>query len=223
MKKPLIASGRPTRKTPRKPARRRKAQPRRSTTRPSTRAPVQPAATACPPEVLDKVVLLLTRGMPQATVEATCTRPVHPGMPGQPRGLGIAPALLAAVLAEAKLRILGAARWDRTEQAGMSITRLNDLYSRCLVEADTATALATQREINKLLGLYNADPADGPDGARDADALREQVAAATAYLQPLGLGHEDTPLSELARLAVVRIVELEARNATLPPEASGAP
>jgi len=154
---------------------------------------------------MEAVVLLLIREPRQTQVAKACT------LSKFNKGLGISKADLPIVLAEARSMILSAAKRDRKAQAGMSISRLNDLYSRCLREGDLPTALAVQKDMNRLDDLYNADPATDDDVAGDADELRDQTKAALAYLLPLKLADADRPLSEHARLAVGRVVELESQ------------
>jgi hypothetical protein len=66
---------------------------------------------------------------------------------------------------------------------------------------DTKTALAAQREINRLQDLGAAAHLAGQAGA-DAAELDE----ARRHLAPLALAPPDTPLPELCRLAVLRIL-----------------
>jgi hypothetical protein len=118
-------------------------------------------------------------------------------------------AAAASAIAEARLRILIAARWQRDEQLGTALVRLNDIYRRALSAQDAKTALAVQKELNRLLDLYRpaAKPPPAAPGDRPSSpAAVDEMAAARAHLAPLGLGNESTPLAELCRLAVLRIL-----------------
>ena len=96
--------------------------------------------------------------------------------------LDVDPSLVKDVLAEARKRLTLAAEYNRDELLGTALTRLNDLYSRCIrAGADgngpnLAKALDVQREINRLVGLYRQTsllPGQGADGGGEAsDELR---------------------------------------------------
>ena len=98
---------------------------------------------------------------------------------------------------------------------GTALTRLNDLYGRCIrAGADgngpnLAKALDVQREINRLAGLYRGTGPLAPDtsGTVESEAGAE-LAAIGEYLLPLALADETYPLREHARLAVMRIQKL---------------
>lgn len=146
---------------------------------------------------LDKVVLLMVSGMSQADLDNACvTR------------LGIEPHEVEAVTTEARRRLTRAADYNRDEQLGTAITRMNDIYARAIRAADIKTALTAQREINKLMNLYR-EASDSP-GAEDtedhvADELRIELAAIRDHLLPLALAAETYPLREHARIAADQI------------------
>jgi hypothetical protein len=148
---------------------------------------------------LDKIVLLLVSGLARSAVEEAVGK------------LGLTGDAASSALAEARMRIQVAARWDRDDQLGTALVRLNDIYRRALAVQDAKTALGVQKELNRLLDLYRTPAAppqkeivDRPSPEASASA---EVAAARAHLAPLGLGNEKTPLAELCRLAVLRIIE----------------
>ena len=141
-------------------------------------------------DVLDKIVLLMVSGLQQGAVEEAAHK------------LGLTDGEVPAAIAEAKLAIAIAARYDRNEQMGAALIRLNDLYRRALAIQDTKTALAAQRELNKLMELYRPSPASEERAAE----LAAEIAAARRHLAPMGLGSDETPLAELCRRAVLRIL-----------------
>lgn len=141
-------------------------------------------------DVLDKIVLLVVSGLPRSAIQEATAK------------LGLAEPDIPAAIAEARIRIAVAAQWDRNEQLGAAMIRLNDLYRRALAIQDTKTALASQKELNKLLELYRT-----PTDLGRSNELADQIAAARRHLAPLRLGNDSTPLAELCRLAVLRIVE----------------
>jgi len=142
---------------------------------------------------LDKVVLLMVSGMSQADLANACVA-----------RLGIEPHEVAAVTAEARRRLTRAADYNRDEQLGTAITRMNDIYARAIRAGDIKTALTAQREINKLMDLYReASGGYGADEAEDnaIDEVRNELAAIRDHLLPLGLAAENYPLREHARIA----------------------
>lgn len=140
------------------------------------------------------MILLLVSGIAPADLRSACTEK-----------LGVDADDVDAVIAEARQRITVAADYDRDEEVGKAVTRLNDLYARALRSQDVRTSLAAQRELNRLLGLYQPPPESQDEGddtsARELAAVREHVA-------PLGLGKSNASTVELVRLAVAEILRL---------------
>jgi hypothetical protein len=82
-----------------------------------------------------------------------------------------------------------------------AIEKLNSLLAQAEADSDTKAALAVQKELNKLHGLYQPQ-ADTDDDDGDSAVL----AAIREHLEPLELGPPETPVEELARLAALRIL-----------------
>lgn len=95
-------------------------------------------------EVIDKIVLLLVSGLARSSIEEAAHK------------LGLDGESAASAIAEARTRIQIAAHWEPEEQMGTALVRLNDIYRRALAVQDAKTALAVQRELNRLLDLYRA-------------------------------------------------------------------
>jgi hypothetical protein len=98
-----------------------------------------------PQETLDKLVLLIVSLADRTKVAAAAIEK-----------LDIKPAEVHVAISEAYERIRAAAKWTAEESLGEAIVRLNDLYERSLRVQDCKTALATQRELNKLRNTYAA-------------------------------------------------------------------
>jgi hypothetical protein len=96
-------------------------------------------------DTLDKLILLIVSLADRAKVAAAGIEK-----------LGISPSEVHVAISEAYERIRQAARWSADEEVGTAIVRLNDLYERSLRVQDCKTALATQRELNKLRNVYAA-------------------------------------------------------------------
>jgi hypothetical protein len=150
---------------------------------------------------IERVLLWMVSGLSGADLETACVAKLE-----------VDPTQVKAVIAEARKRLTLAAEYNRDELLGTALTRLNDLYSRCIrAGGDTgpnlAKALDVQREINRLTGLYRPPGVAAVDASGDA---AEELAAVGEYLLPLGLTSEAYPLREHARLAVQRLGELTA-------------
>jgi len=154
---------------------------------------------------IDRVLLWMVSGLAGADLETACVAK-----------LDVDPSQVKAVIAEARKRLTLAAEYNRDELLGTALTRLNDLYSRCIraggdgIGPNLAKALDVQREINRLTGLYRQPSLAAMDSGGEA---AEELEAVGEYLLPLALTSESYPLREHARLAAQRISELEAATA----------
>ena len=153
--------------------------------------------------VIERVLLWMVSGLAGADLESACIAK-----------LDVDPANVKAVIGEARKRLTLAAEYNRDELLGTALTRLNDLYSRCIragadgAGPNLAKALDVQRELNRLTGLYRQPSLAGLDDGSSETA--EELAAVGEYLLPLALTSESYPMREHARLAAQRIAELEA-------------
>jgi hypothetical protein len=114
----------------------------------------KPPPEAIPGETLDKIILLVVSLQSKGAVKAACIEK-----------LGISPDQADAAIETARGKIRDAIDVDRQERTGEAIVRLNDLYERSLRVQDCKTALAAQKELNRLCGLHakgKTAPADAP-------------------------------------------------------------
>lgn len=156
-----------------------------------------PKPPSPPPRDLGPVLLLLVTMQSAAKVRAVCVEKLE-----------IPDAEVDGVLADARRRLTVAADFHRDEEVGRALVRLGDLYERSLRVQDVKTALAAQKELNKLLDLYaGAPPAGGEDYHAGGQAAAD-LAAVRQHLAPLGLGGDDDSTVELARLAVEKLIHL---------------
>ena len=108
-----------------------------------------------------------------------------------------------ALIGEAVLKVRLASEWERDEQAGLMMIRLNEIYAEARGGGLLKEALAAQKELNRVLGLHkSAGATEGGQGGAEAQG---ELDAARGYLEPLALAPEGTPVSELARLAVAKL------------------
>ncbi len=144
---------------------------------------------------MDKIVLLMVSGISKVDLGNACVTK-----------LGLKPNEVADAIALARRRLTLAADYNRDEQIGTAITRMNDIYGRAIRAGDIKTAVTAQREINKLMDLYR-EAAGGTGGASGSesdgsaiDEVRNELAAIRDHLLPLGLADESYPLREHARI-----------------------
>jgi len=148
-------------------------------------------------EALDKAVLMLVSGVKADAAEAALVEK-----------LGLAPPDAKAVLVEARNAITVAADYNRAEEIGTAYLRLNDLYTRAIKTQDVKAALAAQRELNKLLSLYEKPAIELPTAGEVPDTpaqVDHELDAIRSHLEPLGLAPPGYPLRERARIAAERI------------------
>jgi len=147
---------------------------------------------------VERVVLWMVSGLAGDDLENACIAK-----------LNVEPTKVKRLIRTARKRLTLAAEYNRDELLGTAMTRLNDLYGRCIRQQDESKALAVQREINRLTGLYGQ--AGSGDGG-ETDEAAEEVEAVAEQLHGLDLASLAYPLREHARLAVQRIRELEAQT-----------
>ena len=151
-------------------------------------------------EVLDAIVLLIVSGTSENNIASICVE-----------RFGIKGELAQKKITEAKTQITVAADFNRQDEVGTAYIRLNDLYTRSLNGDDVKTALASQKELNKLLSLYEPEHGSvlalgvGEDGLGELDVV-------ASHLLPLALASAEYPISEHARIAASFIRKMDRKN-----------
>jgi len=152
------------------------------------------------PAILPKIAFMLVSGLSEESILATATEK-----------LGASKRAARRALREARARLIIAANYDRDEALGAAIARLSDCYAKSMAISDIKTAVQTQRELNRLLRLY--EPRFSLDDLDPAASTPDpELAAVRQHLEPLGLGQGNEPAAELARLAAVEIIRLRSRS-----------
>ena len=139
--------------------------------------------------IRDRAILLLINGMSTDAVESWC---LQQGQPADQARITVA---------EARKRITVAAEFTRDEQLGKAVMRLENIYSKATADNDTRTALQAQRELNRLLSLYDGrqdSASEEQEPGSDAARVLEMIAG---YLLPLHLAEPTYPVQEHARIA----------------------
>ncbi len=135
-----------------------------------------------------KIVLLLTAGLG-----------VEQAVAAVERNHGLDPSAARQAVDAARKLLTLAADYARDEQLGKAVMRLEDLFAKSMLARDIKTALAAQRELDRLLNLYGDAAADA-DGGSDDGAARE-LALIEGYVRPLGLCAASYPVAEHVRVA----------------------
>ena len=147
------------------------------------------------PDHLDQAVLMLVSGRSAQSAESQCMARF---------GMTLADAKAAVV--EARQVITLAADYNRDEQFGLAVKRLNDLYCKSMDDEEYLAALAAQKEINRMMGLYDKASSGSGVVAEDPSAS-SALQRVRDHLLPLGLASEAYPVDEHARLAALAIME----------------
>ena len=151
--------------------------------------------------VIESVLLWMVSGLSGAALEAACVSK-----------LDVDPTAVKAVIADARNRLTLAADYNRDELLGTALTRLNDLYSRCIRSGadgpNLAKALDVQREINRLVGLYRLTSPLGQGDQGGGGEAADELRAIGEHLLPLNLADGSLPLREHARLAAQKLREI---------------
>ena len=159
------------------------------------------------PAVADKVILLMIAGLRHQAVVDACREKLQ-----------IPPERIEEAIDTARRRITRAAEYDRDEVLGEAINRLDDLYQRALRVQDVKTALAAQREKDRLLlGAVAPSPdppaepgdADGDPARADGMEHAELAALVRAIEEALDLLDLDASDADLTDADVIRLAGLE--------------
>ena len=166
---------------------------RKKAAKPRARKPSKPDLAE---EIISKAVLLLISLRDEADVRAACSAE-----------LGADAATIGHLVAEAKRRIVLAAKFDRAEELGKAAQRSDQLYEMAVSTNDYTAGNSIERDRRRLLDLYPR--LTGPTANTDSQATTEaelELERILGYLAPLNLAAEGTPGAELVRLAVERII-----------------
>ena len=143
---------------------------------------------------IDQIVALLASGItPAVAAEAARSK------------MGVADDQADDAVEVARQKIMAAAETNREGEAGMAYVRLHALYKAAITGKDLKTALAAQRELNKLLSLYPGAGDDEPVPVDDTGDPAATLQAIADHLLPLGLAPSDYPIVEHARIAAATI------------------
>jgi hypothetical protein len=114
-------------------------------------------------------------------------------------GWNVTPRQVDTYIAKATALIANEAEYVRPKEFGKAISRLNDLYQKCLKVQDYQRAIAAQRELNALLSLYEP-PAERT--LRILGVEEKQLAQLITALSNRGIKASDVFNAMLAELAV---------------------
>lgn len=109
----------------------------------------------------------------------------------------------ASLVKEAQKRIALAADHDLKEELGRARIQLDELFDSALCSGDLKTALATRKELSKILHLYEGSAAS----ALDTDLQTATEALVREHLEGLEITEKGLPLEELARGVALYFIE----------------
>jgi hypothetical protein len=169
----------------------------------TAKKPRKPAEFRLPAGLLERAIILLCSGDGEA---------VAAGRLREDWNLGEADARTALELAQAA--IVRAAAFDRDKEVGRAYYRLVHLYHSADKADETRVALACQRELNALLGLYaSSSGVGGALGSMQGEGMSGRLETAIrGYLLPLGLAGENVSLVEHVRIAAAKLLDLQAER-----------
>ena len=144
--------------------------------------------------LIEQTALLIVSGLPAAE------------LPAAVQELGASKRRIRNIIDAARKKIVQAASVDRVTAIGKAIVRLEDLYARALKASDLRTALASEKELNRLLDLKR-QPSKKVAGNDELEAIAR-------HLLPLKLADAEHPLREHARLAAELIRKCQNSNDT---------
>lgn len=93
---------------------------------------------------VDKVFDMLMNGLPRARILQFASE----------KGWDVTDRTVDSYIRAARKLFAQAALTQKQEQIGIAISRLNNLYEKCMMIQDYKAALAVQKEMNTLLGLH---------------------------------------------------------------------
>ena len=109
----------------------------------------------------------------------------------------------ASLVKEAQKRIALAADHDLKEELGRARIQLDELFDSALLNGDLKTALATRKELSKILHLYEGSAAS----ALDTDLQTATEALVREHLEGLEVTEKGLPLEELARNIALYVIQ----------------
>lgn len=155
--------------------------------------------------IIEKVVLLIVSGLSKAEIKQVCEEKFE-----------INSEDIEDLINKAQVKIIETADFNKEKEIGTAVTRLNHIYAKAITSGDIKTALQTQRELDKLHGLYKEEGRDGDSLDAMATTLlaEDELKAISDHLLPLELAPESYPLREHARIASERIREAQSFEET---------
>ena len=137
---------------------------------------------------LDQLVLLLISGTSLEKLKGYCVA-----------NFSMTEEEAVAAADQARRRISLAADFTKNEQLGMSINRLESIFSKATAAKDIKTALQAQRELNRLMGLYVSDKTQSTGAGNEE--LERKLELIESYILPLQLTDITYPIEEHVRIA----------------------
>jgi hypothetical protein len=148
-------------------------------------------------EKIETLILLLCKIPQLSKVRRACSE------------LGFDENELDIAIAEARRQLTIAADYHRDEEIGKSIIRYEDIYHQAYKDKSYKLALSAEKARVALLGLASAEKLEVTEtsAATEFSETQSELIEIRNHLEPLELAPVGASLSELARLAALKITE----------------
>lgn len=122
---------------------------------------------------------------------------------------GFKPAEITRAIKEADRYISEAGAPDIAAEAGLLLTRNEQLYKKAFQAGKAEAAAQLQRDRLAILTRLQTQSAEGEAQSADAELLTEQIETARQYLESIEGTRKGLPIEDLAREVLTRFIEME--------------
>lgn len=122
---------------------------------------------------------------------------------------GFKPAEINRAIKEADRYISEAGAPDIAAEAGLLLTRNEQLYKKAFQAGKAEAAAQLQRDRLAILTRLQTQSAEGEAQSADAELLTEQIETARQYLESIEGTRKGLPIEDLAREVLTRFIEIE--------------
>ena len=122
---------------------------------------------------------------------------------------GFSPAEVEAAMAESSRLIREAGAPDIATEAGLLLTRNEELYLKAIKKGDGERAAQLQRDRLAILTRLTPGAETEHGGNEEAEQLAEQIDTARTYLEGIEGVRKGLPIEDLAREVLTRFIEIE--------------
>lgn len=122
---------------------------------------------------------------------------------------GFKPAEITRAIKDADRYISEAGAPDIAAEAGLLLTRNEQLYKKAFQAGKAEAAAQLQRDRLAILTRLQTQSAEGEAQSADAELLTEQIETVRQYLESIEGTRKGLPIEDLAREVLTRFIEIE--------------